>query len=378
MIRLLNNLQANFKILFFGSLFGAITFAALTTYGAKSEQVSRVLAKVGNDVITTAELDQFLKPQLMRYGNQYNKSEFAALSKQMRQTFLKRFIERKLLTQEADATQLEIPEVEIQKEVDRIRSQFPSDNEFNNFLKKENMSLYDYKKLVRDDLRTKVLLHEKVSKKILILPSEIHDFYQLNISDYLQPAQVHMYQILIKKKPTPEAALKRANEILTELKEGANFQQIARLSSEGPKKKQGGDWGIVENGFFGDEMKKVEDAAFKLKPGHFSNIIETKYGYHIVYIDRKRISRILTEREAYDDIKQKLFMERYSEGLEDYIKYLSDKTYVEILQPDMETAFSFKNDAADNSPIIINPTPTPNISPAAVSTGKQSLAKDKL
>jgi len=262
MTRLFNNLPANCKTIAFCSLLGVIS---LTGYAAKSEQISRVLAKVGNDVITTAELDQFLKPQLMKYGKEYDKNEFDALSKQMRQAFLKRFIERKLLTQEADATQLEIPDVEIQKEIDRIRSQFPSDNDFNEFLKKENMSLYDYKKLVRDDLRTKVLVHEKVSKKILILPSEIHDFYQLNISEFLQPAQVHMYQILIKKKPTPEAALKRANEILLELKEGANFQQIARLSSEGPKKKQGGDWGIVENGFFGDEMKKVEDAAFKLK-----------------------------------------------------------------------------------------------------------------
>jgi len=375
MIRLFNNLPANFKIIALGSLLGAVS---LTGYAAQSEQISRVLAKVGNDVITTAELDQFLKPQLMKYGKEYDKNEFDALSKQMRRTFLKRFIERKLLTQEADATHLEIPDVEIQKEVDRIRSQFPSDNDFNEFLKKENMSLYDYKKLVRDDLRTKVLVHQKISKKILILPSEIHDFYQLNISEFLQPAQVHMYQILIKKKPTPEAALKRANEILLELKEGANFQQIARLSSEGPKKKLGGDWGIVENGFFGDEMKKVENAAFKLKPGHFSNIITTKYGYHIVYIDRKRISRILTEREAYDNIKQKLFMERYSEGLDDYIKYLSSKTYVEILQPDMEMDFSFKNDNAENSPIIINPTPNPNISPAVVNTGEQSTADSKL
>ena len=180
-----------------------------------------------------------------------------------------------------------------------------------------------------------------------------------------------MYQILIKKKPSPEAALKRADKILQELKLGATFQQIARLSSEGPKKSNGGDWGVVEKGFFGDEMKNVEDAAFQLKPGHFSRIIETKFGYHIVYIDRKRINRILTEREAYDNIKQKLFMERYTEALDDYIRYLSGKTYVEILQPDMEMDFSFKNDNTESSPFILNPTITPNISPATVVTGEQ-------
>jgi len=375
MTRLLKNLQVSCKILLFFLLLGILPGKL---FCAQSEQISRVLAKVGNEVITTAELDQFLKPWLMKYGEQFNKNEFAGLTQRARQAALKQFIERKLLTQEADATKLEIPDVEIQKEIDRIRSQFPSDKEFDKFLEKENMSLHEYKKLVKDDLRTKVLVHEKVSKKIHILPSEIHDFYQLHISEFLQPAQVHMYQILIKKKPTSEAALKRATEILQELKQGAGFQQIARLSSEGPKKNQGGDWGIVENGFFGDEMKKVEDAAFKLKPGHFSRIIETKYGYHIVYIDRKRISRILTEREAYDIIKQKLFMEKYSEKLDDYIQYLSSKTYVEILQPDMEMDFSFKNDTAENSPIIINPSPNPNISPAAVTTGKPAAATNKL
>ncbi|RLD10485.1 MAG: hypothetical protein DRI44_05965 [Chlamydiae bacterium] len=368
MTRLLNSLQANTKIFLLILLIGILTF---TAYAVKSEQVSRVIAKVGNDVITTAELDKFLKPWLMKYGKEYDNKEFADLTQRARQAALKQFIERKLLTQEADASKVEIPDIEVQKEFDRISSQFPSKSEFDNFLKKENMSVEEYKKLIKDDLRTKVLVHDKVTKKILILPSQIHDFYQLHISEFLQPAQVHMYQILIKKKPTSEAALKRANEILQELKDGGTFQQIARLSSEGPKKRSGGDWGIVEKGFFGDEMKNVENVAFKLKPGHFSGIIETKYGYHIVYIDRKRISRILTEREAYDNIKQKLFMERYTGELDDYIKYLSGKTYIEILQPDMEMNFSFKNNNADNSPIIVNPTPTPNITPQVVNTNSQ-------
>ncbi len=294
------NFRAHIKLFFCCFLF------TLAAFAEKQEQVSRVLAKVGNEVITTAELDRYIKPWLAQYGKQYDKAEFAELSKRARQAALKQFIERKLLTQEANAMQIEIPEVELQKEYDRIRSQFPSDSEFNKFLEKENLSEYEYKNLIKDDLKTKVLIHEKVRKKILILPSKIHDFYQLHISEFLQPAQVHMYQILIKKKPTADAALKRAKEILKDLKDGANFQQIARLMSDGPKKSKGGDWGIVEEGFFGDEMKAVEEAAFKLKPGHFSKIIETKYGYHIVYIDRKRISRILTEREAYNNIKQKL------------------------------------------------------------------------
>ncbi len=369
MTKLLIALQVNYKIILLFSLLGIFPLIA---YSAKSEQVSRVLAKVGNEVITTAELDQFLKPMLAKYGQQYNKNDFDDLTKQARQAALKQFIEKKLLLQEAESLEINIPDIEIQREMERIRSQFASDTEFDNFLEKKDISIDEYKTLIKDDLTTKVLVHEKVTKKILILPSEIHDFYQLHISEFLQPAQVRMYQILIKKKPSPEAALKRADKILQELKLGATFQQIARLSSEGPKKSNGGDWGVVEKGFFGDEMKNVEDAAFKLKPGHFSRIIETKYGYHIVYIDRKRISRILTEREAYDSIKQKLFMERYTVALDDYINHLSGKIYVEILQPDLEMDFSFKNDSTEDSSLILNPVITPNISPTIVVTGEQS------
>jgi len=307
----------------------------------ESERVSRVVAKVGDEVITTVELERFLTPWLRKYGKEYDKDELASLTLRAKQAALNQFIERKLLTAEAKELELQIPDVEIEKEMDRIRSEFKTDEDFKAFLDEENLTLEEYRQLVDDDLKAKVLVHEKVVKRVTVLPSEIHDYYQLHVSEFLRPAQVHMYQILIKRKPDSEKALKRTREILADIKAGANFQQMARLHSEGPKRNVGGDWGIVEEGFFGDEMAAVEKAAFKLRPGQASPIIESKYGYHIVYIDRKRISRILTEREAYDEIRQRLFLEKYTGAIEDYMEHLRDKTYVEILDPEVSPAFSF-------------------------------------
>ena len=371
MKKLFNNSPANCKIL---CLLAALIIHTTTAAQAESEHVSRVLAKVGNEVVTSAELERFLKPWLMKYGNEYNKDELADLTSKAKQAALKQFIERKLLTQEANALQIEIPDVEVTKEMERIRSQFKSNADFKKFLEQEKMSIEDCKDLIKDDLKTKVIVHDKVAKKISILPSKIHDYYQLHVTEFLQPAQVYMYQILIKKNPTPQAALKKANEILMALEEGAEFQQMARLRSEGPKRSTGGDWGIVEQGFFGDEMANVEKTAFELKPGQFSKIVETKYGYHIVYIDRKRISRILSEREAYNSIKNRLFMEQYAEGLDDYINYLRNKTYVEIMQPDLSPEFSLRQEKdLDRKPEIISPTPIPTISPQIDNNKDQPL-----
>ena len=122
------------------------------------------------------------------------------------------------------------------------------------------------------------------------------------------------------------------------------------MRSDGPKKSVGGDWGIVEEGFFGDEMAAVEKTAFSLKPGQFSSIIETKYGYHIVYVNRKRISRILSEREAYDDIHRRLFEEKFAKAYEDYMEHLRDKTYVEVIDQNVPKSFSLKPDADKSTP----------------------------
>ena len=96
----------------------------------------------------------------------------------------------------------------------------------------------------------------------------------------------------------------------------------------------------------------VEKTAFGLKPGQFSSIIETKYGFHIVYVNRKRISRILSEREAYDDIHRRLFEEKFAKAYEDYMEYLRDKTYVEIVDPSIPTSFSLKSETGDTTPLL--------------------------
>jgi len=305
----------------------------ISTFGfaAKQEQVNRVVAKVGNDIITSVELERYVTPIVNQLKKSFTDEQLEGRIAHARQTALNSLIERKLLNQEAERVQLAIPEVEVEKYMNKIKANYGSEENYQAFLAKEGLTPEEMYKMAEDELKAQVIIHEKVIKKINVLPSEIHDYYQLHVSEFLRPAQVRMYQILIKKSDPPEKAKKTAKNILIQLKENANFQQMAQLLSEGPKRKAGGLWGYVTRGFFGEEMSKVEDAAFKLKPGQFSDIIETDLGYHIVFIDRKRISRILTEREAYDDIYNRLSDAQFTEIYKNYLDYLRGKTYVEII-----------------------------------------------
>ena len=84
--------------------------------------------------------------------------------------------------------------------------------------------------------------------------------------------KVRVSHILVKK-------YSQAEQILSELKSGSDFKQLAKKYSECPSSKKGGDLGYFGKG---QMVKEFEDAAFKLKNGELSGLVKTKFGYHII------------------------------------------------------------------------------------------------
>jgi parvulin-like peptidyl-prolyl isomerase len=78
---------------------------------------------------------------------------------------------------------------------------------------------------------------------------------------------------------TKEQALKSAQEILARAKAGEDFGELANTYSDDGGGQGGGDLGFFRKG---QMVRPFEEAAFALRPGQISDIVETQFGYHII------------------------------------------------------------------------------------------------
>ena len=148
----------------------------------------------------------------------------------------------------------------------------------------------------------------KLGDKVNPTDKEIADFYKSNLKIlFSYPERVRARHILISVAPdapakTRQQAQAKAEQILEQLKKGADFAKLAAQDSDDPgTRDRGGDLGFFERG---QMIKPFEDAAFSLKPGQLSGVVATRFGYHIIRVEEVKPAHTDTLEQARPRIVQ--------------------------------------------------------------------------
>jgi peptidyl-prolyl cis-trans isomerase D len=138
---------------------------------------------------------------------------------------------------------------------------------------------------------------------------ELRALYEQRSSLYNMPEQVRARHILLllgeeASAEETEAARLRAEEILEQIREGADFAALASELSEDPgSRANGGDLGFFARG---QMVKEFADAAFSREPGTVGELVKSEYGYHIIRVEEHRDAQQRSFEEIREDLAAEL------------------------------------------------------------------------
>lgn len=145
-------------------------------------------------------------------------------------------------------------------------------------------------------------------EKVEVSDDEIEEQYELSLDDYREPEQAMARHILFKvdeNAPPEDAELAKAQAelVLMEAKAGKDFAELAKKHSQGPSAKDGGDLGW----FTRDQMVlPFSEVAFKLEEGEISDLVRTRFGFHIIKAEGKKPAGLRPIEEVRDEISKKI------------------------------------------------------------------------
>lgn len=263
----------------------------------RNESVSDVLATVNGQPITQDYLDRLYT---------------ASVPQQFRETigkdvFLeKSVIPQAVLLQEAKNHDFVVSDKEIEDIVDNLIEQSGlGKDEFYQKLKEDNLDIEDIRSIYRNNMIINLLLNKTILANVEVGLSE----------------QVKASHILVE---TEEEAV----SILAELREGADFSELAKEKSKDPSAKiNSGDLGYFEKGAM---VPEFEEAAFSLSVGDLSEPVKTSFGYHIIKVDDKKPARTIKYSEITDTNERQLAYEKNKAVIQTYIDALVARADIKI------------------------------------------------
>jgi len=329
-----------------------IALACAPALAAGQNVVEEIIAHVNNQIITKSEYDRS-KDQLRDEVKAQAPSDADKVFADREKDVLRDLIDQQLLLEKAKDLGIS-GDTELIKQLDQLRKDFKLDSmeALEQEAAKQGISWEDFKQTQRNQIITRKVIGEEVGGKISLSKEEEEKFYTDHKAEMEQPEYIRLSEILVAPKVAPAAtpaadpnapaaqpddaakqaadaaAQAKANDLLKQIRDGGNFEDIAKKSSDGPSAADGGALGTFERGKL---AKQIEDATFSLKAGEVTNVIQTKQGYVILKVVDHQQAGVPSFKDALPKIQDALYFQKLQPALRAYLTKLREDAYVTVM-----------------------------------------------
>jgi peptidyl-prolyl cis-trans isomerase C len=245
-----------------------------------------VVARVNDTLLTRAQLDTQLALRLGPFTNRIAPDRLPGIRARMRRDLVDQFVVRTLLLAEADRRGIHATDADRTNALAKIGARLPPGMTPEDVMKNSPVG----EQAMLDELVAGIRINKLLATVVTNLPPPsdalVDAYYKEHQEELRVPETVHARHILFPvptNAPTGQraAARARAVQVRRQLLEGADFAAMARRHSACPSKARGGDLGTFDRG---KTLPGFEDVAFSLPPNQLSEVVETRYGYHLIEV----------------------------------------------------------------------------------------------
>ncbi len=263
---------------------------------AQDKLLDGIAAIVDEEIILHSELTQFtiqlalqLKIDLQKEPEKFD---------ELRRATLENLITQKVLLSKAKEDTVIVEEQQVEEilnnQIQQWTQQLGSISKVEEYF---DMPIGKIKRQFQEDVRNRLMVErtqQMFVQTITITRQEVERFFRTMQDSLPEINEMVHIRVLLREVRAggkgKEEAFKKISEIRDRIVNGEDFATLAKENSEDPGSvSAGGELGLIQRGDF---VHEFEETAFKLKPGDISEIIETKFGLHIIKLIEKRGERI--------------------------------------------------------------------------------------
>lgn len=307
-----------------------------------TEETPEVAAYVNGEEISMQELEQFagLRNILMQllqsnqeFGSVILQTEAGQnVIEEFRKLKLEQLITNELLVQEAKNRGIEVSDQEMNNIFDQQVNALKQQNNLNDEQLEQAIqqqgfeSMQQYKDMFFENNMNGFLvnkLREEVVNEVSVSDEEAKEYYDNNTQQFETSEQKKVSHILFDEK-------EKAEEVLTEINNGADFAEMAREHSTGPTAENGGDLGFITANEQGLD-RTFRDAAMNLSVGEVtSEPVETQFGFHLIKVTDSREAGVREFEEVKSQIKGQLRSQKQNQTFQDFVEGLREDAEIDI------------------------------------------------
>lgn len=333
--------------------------------GSKSAQnqatanssLNQPIATVNGQPILVKTYEMYLKNGRDALGLDDKSEEGRRKLDQLREGIVSELIDRSLIRDETERRGLTITPETLTNAERKTIAEMGGDQQYDSYLAAHGFTRDEYREIIKSEIYGQLLRNE-LNKDLSVPDAEVRKYYSEHQKDpeFQQPERVTAAHILVaarpalvtqrvqnEKKLSGEALVAAVREEMERLRrralelrakaaaKGADFAALARESSDDAgTRDRGGDLGAFSRQ---SHAREFDDAAFSMKVGQISDVVQTDFGFHVIKKMKHEPARTKTFAEAAPEIRAMLHRRLEAQKLADWLKEARRKAKIRIEEP---------------------------------------------